>query len=173
VAQEGRSRSAARIARRAGRSGRLPHPGSARWARCAPTGRLLWALPGTRIDIEDGRTDDAGGDGPSRVNVRVQLQLLRAGVRLASLVPPQAITKINTALGRSGVPIDLVQLKPQQLEELIDQLDDDVDVDDPGAGLLRVTHRPSHGRRDAWTNRAARGAPRPIARAAAPELVSR
>jgi hypothetical protein len=116
--------------------------------------------------------DDAGGDGPSRVNVRVPLQLLRAGVRLASLVPPQAITKINTELGRSGVPIDLVQLKPQQLEELIDQLDD-VDVDDPGAGLLRVTHRPSHGRRDARTNRAARGAPSPDRRGRRAELVSR
>jgi hypothetical protein len=78
--------------------------------------------------------DDAGGDGPSRVNVRVPLQLLRAGVRLTSLIPPEAIAKINAELGRSGVPIDLAQLKPQQLEELIDQLDDVVvDVDDPGA----------------------------------------
>ncbi|MDT0443036.1 SHOCT-like domain-containing protein [Streptomyces johnsoniae] len=77
---------------------------------------------------------DPGGDGPGRVNVRVPLQLLRAGVRLTSLVPPQALTKVNAKLDRSGVPIDLTQLKPQELEELIEQLDDvTVDVDDPDA----------------------------------------
>ncbi len=76
--------------------------------------------------------DDSSGDGPSRVNIRVPLQLLRAGVRLTSLIPPQALTQVNAQLAKSGVPIDLTQLKPQQLEELIDQLDDlTVDVDDP------------------------------------------
>ncbi|ONK11733.1 hypothetical protein [Streptomyces sp. MP131-18] len=77
---------------------------------------------------------DSGGDGPGRVNVRVPLQLLRAGVRLTSLVPPQALTKVNAKLDKSGVPIDLTELKPQHLEELIEQLDDvTVDVDDPDA----------------------------------------
>ncbi|MGI8329777.1 SHOCT-like domain-containing protein [Actinomadura scrupuli] len=79
-------------------------------------------------------TDVSGGDGPGRVNIRVPLQLLRAGVRLTSLVPPQALTKINAELASSGVPIDLTELKPQHIEELIEQLDEvDIDVDDPGA----------------------------------------
>ncbi|MFC8074623.1 hypothetical protein ACFUN8_03670 [Streptomyces sp. NPDC057307] len=78
--------------------------------------------------------DDGGGDGPSRVNVQIPLQLLRAGVRLASLIPPQALTRVNAALDKSGVPIDLTELKPQHIEEFIDQLDEVVvDVDDPGA----------------------------------------
>ncbi|WP_037915194.1 SHOCT-like domain-containing protein [Actinacidiphila yeochonensis] len=81
---------------------------------------------------------DSSGDGPSRVNVRVPLQLLRAGVRLTSLVPPQALAKVNAELSRSGVPIDLAELKPQHLEELIDQLDEvHVDVDDPES-MVRV-----------------------------------
>jgi hypothetical protein len=76
--------------------------------------------------------DNSGFDGPSRVNVRVPLNLLRAGVRLTSLIPPQALTKVNAQLNNSGVPIDLTELKPQHIEELIDQLDDvTVDVDDP------------------------------------------
>jgi hypothetical protein len=76
--------------------------------------------------------EHSGDDGPSRVNVRVPLQLLRAGVRLTSLIPPQALTKINMQLDKSGVPIDLTELRPQQLEELIDQLDEVIiDVDDP------------------------------------------
>jgi hypothetical protein len=76
--------------------------------------------------------EDSGGDGPSRVNIRVPLQLLRAGVRLASLIPPQALTQVNAELTRSGVPIDLTQLKPQHIEELIEQLDElTVEVDQP------------------------------------------
>ncbi|MFI6763620.1 SHOCT-like domain-containing protein [Micromonospora sp. NPDC050417] len=75
--------------------------------------------------------DNPGGDGASRINVRVPLQLLRAGVRLTSLIPPQALTQLNAKLDKSGVPIDLTQLKPQHIEELIEQLDElTVDVDD-------------------------------------------
>ena len=78
--------------------------------------------------------DNFGGDGPGQVNVRVPLQLLRAGVRLTSLIPPQALSQVNVELNKSGVPIDLTQLKPQHIEELIEQLDDvTVDVDQPEA----------------------------------------
>jgi hypothetical protein len=80
------------------------------------------------VNSEDG----SGGDGPTRVHVRIPLQLLRAGVRLTSLIPPHALTKVNAELEKSGVPIDLTELKPQHLEELIEQLDDvTIDVDDP------------------------------------------
>ena len=79
-------------------------------------------------------SDNFGGDGPGHVNVRVPLQLLRAGVRLTSLIPPQALSQVNVELNKSGVPIDLTQLKPQHIEELIEQLDDvTVDVDQPDA----------------------------------------
>jgi hypothetical protein len=84
-----------------------------------------------RVVVNSAETPD--GDGPTRVNIRIPLQLLRAGVRLTSLIPPQALTKINAELNKSGVPIDLTELKPQHIEELIEQLDDvTVDVDDPG-----------------------------------------
>lgn len=74
--------------------------------------------------------DGLSGDEAGRVNVRVPLQLLRAGVRLTSLIPPQALTHVNAELAKSGVPIDLTQLKPQHIEELVEQLDDlTVDVD--------------------------------------------
>ncbi|GIM91191.1 SHOCT-like domain-containing protein [Paractinoplanes toevensis] len=82
--------------------------------------------------------EDTAGDGPGRINVRVPLKLLRAGVRLTSLLPPQALTRANAELGKAGVPIDLTLLKPQQLEELIEHLDDvSVDVDSSD-GKVRV-----------------------------------
>jgi hypothetical protein len=56
----------------------------------------------------------------------------RAGVQLAALIPPQALTKANAELARSGVPVDLTQLKPAQLEALIDHLDEvTLEVDQP------------------------------------------
>ena len=71
---------------------------------------------------------------PVRVNVRVPLQLLRAGVQLAALIPAQALDKANAELNKSGVPIDLTQLKPEQLEALVEHLDEMlVEVDAPDA----------------------------------------
>jgi len=73
-------------------------------------------------------------DGPTKVNVRVPMQLLRAGVKLASLIPPQARIHLDTKLREQGMQIDLSQLKPENLEELIDHLNDlTVDVDDKNA----------------------------------------
>jgi hypothetical protein len=97
-------------------------------AGVAPTTKAKPKPKYLRVLVED----SSAGDEPSRVNVRVPLQLLRAGVRLTSLVPPPALTRINAELDKAGVPIDLAQLKPQDLEELIDHFGDIlIDVDDP------------------------------------------
>jgi hypothetical protein len=71
---------------------------------------------------------------PTRVNVRVPLQLLRAGVQLAALIPPQALGAANVELNKSGLSVDLTQLKPEQLEALVEHLDDvTVEIDSPDA----------------------------------------
>ena len=73
---------------------------------------------------------DEPGEGPTKVNIRVPMQLLRAGVRLSSIIPPAARDQVNAALREHGVPFDLHQLKPENLEELVDQLNElTVDVD--------------------------------------------
>jgi hypothetical protein len=77
-------------------------------------------------------TVDANADesGPTKVNVRVPMALLRAGVRLTSLIPPAARDQVNAELAKNGVPFDIGQLKPENLEELISHLNDlTVDVD--------------------------------------------
>ena len=78
--------------------------------------------------------DDGGHDGPTKVNVRVPMQLLRAGVKLAALLPAQALRRANDAMQEQGIPIDLTQIKPENLEELVEHLSDltvDVDQKDP------------------------------------------
>lgn len=69
--------------------------------------------------------------GTTKANIRVPMQLLRSGVKLAALIPVQARDHVNTALHEHGVAFDLSQIKPENLEELVDQLDElTVDVDD-------------------------------------------
>jgi hypothetical protein len=67
--------------------------------------------------------EDEGHKGPVKVNVRVPMQLLRAGVRLASLIPAEARDRVNSHLRREGVPFDLNQVTPDNLEELVEHLD--------------------------------------------------
>jgi hypothetical protein len=76
---------------------------------------------------------DVHGDA-TKVNVRVPMALLRAGVRLTSLIPPAARDEVNRELAKNGVPFDIAQLKPENLDELINHLNDlTVDVDSADA----------------------------------------
>lgn len=75
-----------------------------------------------------------GNDGPTKVNVRVPMQLLRAGVRLGALIPPRAREEVNAALAREGIPFDINTIKPENLEELVEHLAGvTVDVDNKDA----------------------------------------
>jgi len=75
--------------------------------------------------------DDNGKGSGTKANIRVPMQLLRSGVKLAALIPLQAREHVNSALHEHGVAFDLSQINPKNLEELIDQLDElTVDVDD-------------------------------------------
>ncbi len=80
------------------------------------------------VDAKEGKHDK-----PVHVNVRVPITLLRAGVRLASLVPAVAQDRVNEELRKNGVDFDIRQIKPENLNEVIDQLQDltiDVDQED-------------------------------------------
>ena len=69
-------------------------------------------------------------EGPVHINVRVPIMLLRAGVRLASLIPAPAQARVNEALRKQGVDLDISEIKPENLNEIIDQLKDlSVDID--------------------------------------------
>jgi Asp-tRNA(Asn)/Glu-tRNA(Gln) amidotransferase B subunit len=89
------------------------------------------------VEADESMTGLKGG--ATTVNVRVPMQLLRAGVRLASLVPAQAHDQLDQALNRHGVPLTLSQIKPENLEELIDHLEDlTVDVDGKDGNTTKV-----------------------------------
>jgi polyhydroxyalkanoate synthesis regulator phasin len=80
------------------------------------------------------------GKAPTKVNVRVPMQLLRSGVRLAGLIPLQARAHVESAMREKGIAIDLSQIRPENLEEIVDQLQDlTVDVDDENARVRVFT----------------------------------
>lgn len=111
--------------------------------------RLIIALEGDRSSAANGENskdyrakpkylrvvveadEQESGHGPTKVNIRVPMQLLRAGVKLTSLIPQTAREHVNEALRENGVTIDIGQIRPENLEDLIENLNDlTVDVDD-------------------------------------------
>jgi len=60
--------------------------------------------------------------GPDTVDVRIPLGLVRAGMRLASLIPKPALDHINSAMKQKGMSFDLSSIKPAEIEELLKHL---------------------------------------------------
>jgi hypothetical protein len=74
-----------------------------------------------------------------KVNVRVPMSLIRAGIKLTSLIPPQAQNKIDEALRDKGINFDIKSIKKEDLEELIEALADmEVNVDGHRGEKVRV-----------------------------------
>lgn len=62
------------------------------------------------------------GDKGENVDVKVPLALVRSGLKLTSLIPPQAMDQINESMSEHGMSIDFNNLKPEDIEELVDAL---------------------------------------------------
>ncbi len=63
------------------------------------------------------------------VNVRVPISLIRSGMKFSSLVPSEARDKVTDALHEKGIDLDMRNLKPEDVEAVIEALDDlQVDV---------------------------------------------
>ena len=66
-----------------------------------------------------------------KVNIRVPMALLYAGVKLTALMPSGVADKVNEALRKEGIDFDLKSLKPEDLEPLVEALSElEVDIND-------------------------------------------
>ena len=86
-----------------------------------------------RVMVEPG----PGSQNPDRVNIRVPLKLIRDGLKLAALIPKNAQSQVNDALHEKGIEMDFSQIKPEDLENIVGQLDD-LSVDVEGKESVRV-----------------------------------
>ena len=103
----------------------LSEPAAARTDVLAPAARAAKYLRVTVEGFEEGQ--------PNKVNVRVPLDLIRAGMRLAALLPAVAYEPVNRALKEQGLDLDVSKVKPENLEELVAHLQElQVDVEGPG-----------------------------------------
>lgn len=75
---------------------------------------------------------------PAKVNIRIPIQLLRAGLKLQSLLPAEARARVNQALSEKGVGFSLDQLTSENIDSFIQAFSEmTVDVDAEG-GLTKV-----------------------------------
>ena len=82
-----------------------------------------------RIQVEDLNEEGRG----ERVNIRVPLALLRAGLKLSNLMPKDALQKVHDVIDEKGIKLDLTDDKSGTADELIHHLAElTVDVDDRG-----------------------------------------
>jgi len=58
------------------------------------------------------------------INVRVPMSLIRSGMKLSSLLPGEAGEKVTEALGEKGINLDMHNMKPEDIDELIAALAD-------------------------------------------------
>ena len=68
-----------------------------------------------------------------RVNVRVPLGLIKAGMKFASLIPNSVQDKVSGAMEEKGIDFDLSNLNMENVDELLEafrELQVDVDSDD-------------------------------------------
>jgi hypothetical protein len=73
------------------------------------------------------------------VNVKIPLSLVRAGLKLTSLIPPQAMDQINKSMSEHGMSIDLSNLKGEDVEDLITALREmEINVDAKNGDNIRV-----------------------------------
>jgi len=79
----------------------------------------------------------SGTQGGERVNVRVPINLIRAGLKWASFIPKHSQVKVGHALKEKGIDLDFSNITPEDLDELIVNLNDlQVEVD--GDEVVRV-----------------------------------
>lgn len=91
-----------------------------------------------RCCIISGPGQEHGGKG-DHVNVRVPLALVRSGIKLTSLLPREARDKVDSALHEKGIDFDVRNVKPEDLDELIEALSElEVDVVSSDGEVVKV-----------------------------------
>jgi len=113
--------------------------------------KLLEALKHGNSGSEDGISGKGTGwkylrvlvePGPNsqsrdRVNIRVPMKLIRAGLKWASFIPKNAQSSVNQALHEKGIDMDFGKMSPKDIEDLLVNLDD-LTVDVEGSETVKI-----------------------------------
>ncbi len=95
-------------------------------------GPLLEALPKylyVKVIAKDG----------DNVDVKIPVALVRSGLKLTSLIPPDAMDQINGSMSEHGMSVDFSNLKPEDIDEIVEALREmEVNVDAENGDKVRV-----------------------------------
>jgi len=80
------------------------------------------------------KVDAVDGD---KVNIRVPLKLIKAGIKLKALLPQDAQDKINTKLNEKGINLD--DFKAENFKDILDAISEfELNVDDKKGDKVRI-----------------------------------
>ena len=115
--------------------------------------RLLSALSGTSSGATENSTISSTGFKPKylrvlvepapgnqkgdRVNIRVPLNLIRAGLKWASFIPENTQVKVGHALKERGIDVDFSKMTAEDLEDLLFNIND-LQVEVEGEEIVKV-----------------------------------
>lgn len=86
-----------------------------------------------RISV-DSKDEDA-----DKVNIKIPIKFIKAGLKLTAFLPDKAYVKVNQALEENGFPLDLKAMKDADYSELIQALSDmDIHVQDKHGETVRI-----------------------------------
>lgn len=73
------------------------------------------------------------------VDVKIPVALIRSGLKLTSLIPPQAMEQLTSSMSEHGMSIDFSNLKPEDIDSLVEALREmEVNVDSANGDKVRV-----------------------------------
>jgi hypothetical protein len=73
------------------------------------------------------------------VNVKVPISLVRAGLKLTSLIPQQAMDQIDKSMAEKGMSFDFKNLKAEDMEDIVEALREmEINVDSANGDNVRV-----------------------------------
>jgi hypothetical protein len=89
-----------------------------------------------RVVVEDQSGEDGKSD---KVNIRIPLSVIKAGLKIASFMPGKLQTRVNDALHEKGFDIDLNKLDAAGVDQLLAGLKEfSVDVDSKNKERVRI-----------------------------------
>jgi Asp-tRNA(Asn)/Glu-tRNA(Gln) amidotransferase B subunit len=84
------------------------------------------------------RVEVNSSDGDN-VDVKIPLSLLRAGIKLSSVMPKNVSDKVSSHLSEHGMDIDLNNVRPQDIEQIISSLGEmEVNVDSKDGDKVKI-----------------------------------
>jgi len=89
-----------------------------------------------RVVVNHFKSDEPGT--PEKVNIRVPVALIRAGMKFSSLIPEEASEGVDKALREKGIKMNIKNIKEEDLDELLAALSElEVEIDD-GKGQVQI-----------------------------------